>query len=61
MDIILVGKGEYCPFHPLVRPFVNHLFDNYQQKLRRMDFSHEKAAREAMKEEIILIKNKFKP
>ena len=45
----------------LVRPFANHLHNNYQEKLNRVGYSHEDAAREAIEEEVILIENKLTP
>jgi len=45
----------------LIRPFANHLHDNYRQKLHLVGYSHEDAAREAMEEESDLIETRFKP
>jgi len=44
----------------LVRPYAEHLFNNYQRKLRT-GYSHKDAAREAMEEEVSLIENRIAP
>jgi ABC-type transporter MlaC component len=45
----------------LVRPYANHLHNNYQKKLHLTRYSREDAAREAMEEEVSIISKKFAP
>jgi ABC-type transporter MlaC component len=42
----------------LVRPYANHLFNNYRRKLST-GYSHKEAARQAMKEELSLIEEQL--